>query len=278
LEVKDDWDRTALSYAAEYGFEKVVRELLRLHADTETTDHCGRTPLIWSLRRSAAYRCLLKDIHISGNTKVLIGHSIILDGLSHRNHDLRDQTTSFLPRTSMIIALVEKTRHVSHRDNSGKSAFDLANDEGLHALARFLERRVRASDGCTCATLPVSNADVLGNSEVRICHHAPGALSVDDLFVSDNARVVICSSGLQHETNGTIKLDHRRPMMELRARRVHVSDNAQLTIAGLIESGAGPYQPPHWAYSRDQRLQNEGEMVDHIDIFLAMADRHWPLS
>lgn len=261
LEVKDDWDRTALSYAAEYGFEKAVKELLRLHADTETTDHCGRTPLIWSLRRSAAYRCLLQDIHVTGTAKVLIGHSIDFDGLSRQNHDLRDHTTSLLSRGVMITALAEKTKDVSHRDNSGKSAFDLASDEGLHALAQFLQRRMRISGGCKCiddAASPVHWAQVGDNGTLKICRHAPGAISVDNLFVSDNGRVIVCPSGLEHMIHGTIKVDRRRPTIELRVRTVHVSDNAQLTIAGQIEIDVSPFQPPR-RFNRGARARDEND-------------------
>jgi ankyrin repeat protein len=234
LEVKDDWDRTALSYAAEYGFEKAVEELLRLHADTETTDHCGRTPLIWSLRRSAAYRCLVENIDISNDARVHIGHWVDLNRLPQSSHETRDQRTSFLSRSSMITALAEKTNCVSHRDNSGQSAVDLANGEGLHTLAGVLERRVRASNGCKCnnAASPVRRVCKVrfDNHRLRICQHAPGAISVDNLFLSGNARVAICSSPLEHKENITTKLDRRRPTMELRVLSVRVSDNARLMI------------------------------------------------
>jgi ankyrin repeat protein len=241
LDAKDAWDRTALSYAAEYGFQRAVKELLRLNADTETTDHCKRTPLIWSLRRSAKYRCLLEDIHISGSVKVLIGHSFDFDALLPPDHDMRDQTMLFLSRSPMVIALAEKTRDVSHRDNSGKSAFDLAIDEGLPALAEFLKQRVQAtggSKGVNEAASPVFNRCVHGNGRTQICQHAPGAISVDNLYVSENGRVSICASQLEHVEHTTIKLDRRRPMIELRVRSVHVSDNAKLAIAGLYVSAA----------------------------------------
>ncbi|KAF4416310.1 hypothetical protein FACUT_12671 [Fusarium acutatum] len=48
-DVKDDFGRTPLSYAAEYGHKDTV-ELLMKHADTDTdsTDEQGRTPLVWA--------------------------------------------------------------------------------------------------------------------------------------------------------------------------------------------------------------------------------------
>ncbi|KAF5988695.1 ankyrin protein [Fusarium bulbicola] len=51
-DVKDDFGRTPLSYAAEYGHKDTV-ELLMKHADTDTdsTDEQGRTPLSWAAGR-----------------------------------------------------------------------------------------------------------------------------------------------------------------------------------------------------------------------------------
>ncbi|KAG5809640.1 hypothetical protein H9Q74_005480 [Fusarium xylarioides] len=51
-DVKDDFGRTPLSYAAEYGHKDTVELLMRnANTDTDSTDEQGRTPLSWAAGR-----------------------------------------------------------------------------------------------------------------------------------------------------------------------------------------------------------------------------------
>lgn len=71
-DVKDDFGRTPLSYAAEYGHKDTV-ELLMKHTDTDTdsTDEQGRTPLSWAAGRGHVdvLKVLLNCPAVSANSK-----------------------------------------------------------------------------------------------------------------------------------------------------------------------------------------------------------------
>jgi ankyrin repeat protein len=238
LEAKDTWGRTALSYAAACGFRKAVSSLLEARANTETIDHCGRTPLIWSLRRHALHRYLLEDFIITDDARVFISDSVEIDGLRHASVDPRVFSDVSTSRCLIAITLAERTTAVAHRDNGGKSAFDLANDEGLNPLARILKDREQETGGVVVADSPVSlfNCYALDDARVAIGHHIGGVMSLDNVIVSERGRMMIGSVGTRPADAG-IATDIPRPMVDFMVRNVIVSGEARLHIEGMQARG-----------------------------------------
>ena len=172
VEIKDEINRTPLSWAAEYGHEAVVRLLLeRDGVDINSRDNLyehNKTPLIWAAENGheAVVRLLLERDGVDINAKdsyhektPLIwaaenGHEAVVRLLLERDGvDINAIDTTYNKKTSLIWAaengheavvrlLLERDGiDINAKDDEGKTSLTWAIEKGHEAVVRLLLER-----------------------------------------------------------------------------------------------------------------------------------------
>jgi ankyrin repeat protein len=126
VETKDHYERSPLLYAAEKGYERVVKRLLDGYANVNSTDRFGNFPLL-----SAAEN----------------GHDAVVKLLLEANADLslRDWwgsspllSAAYNGHTAVVKVLLDSDVYADSKDNEGTTPLIIAANHGHEAVVRML--------------------------------------------------------------------------------------------------------------------------------------------
>ncbi|KIW67300.1 hypothetical protein PV04_06564 [Phialophora macrospora] len=159
---RDSYGRTPLSWAAENGYEAVVKRLLEKGADLESTDEdYGRTPLSWAVKKgheAVVKQLLEKGANLeskenNGRTSLswaaTIGHEAIVKQLLEKGADLesRDEVYGRKPLTwaainrhkAIVKQLLEKGANLESKDEVyGRTPLLWAEEKRHEAVVKQL--------------------------------------------------------------------------------------------------------------------------------------------
>ena len=153
-DLEDDYKRTPLSWAAEYGHESIVQMLLEWDVDINAKDKDGLTPLIWAI--------------IEGH--VPIARLLIKrDDLDINTRDQEGQTPLFsaakLGQEAVVQLLTERGNvNINAKNQDGGTPLYAAAAEGHEASVKLLMERedidinVKSKGGWTPLSIAVINA------------------------------------------------------------------------------------------------------------------------
>ena len=159
VELKDETDRTPISWAAGNGHEGVVRRLIeRSDVDVDAKDDCGSTPLIWAAENGheTVVRLLIERDDVDINAKDNQGKTPLICAAKRG-------------REAVVSLLIERDDvDIGAMDNEGKTALSWAvagveapsprdDAEGLQAVVRLLNGRcgVQAGGSDTAPATPL---------------------------------------------------------------------------------------------------------------------------
>ena len=126
LNIKDGWDRTPLSWAAQQGHEMVVKLLLEKGAELEFKDMLGKTPLLWAAEEGhAAVVKLLLEKGAELESKDRRGRTP-LSWAAQQGHEM------------VVKLLLEKGAELESKDRRGWTPLSWAAQQGHEMVVKLL--------------------------------------------------------------------------------------------------------------------------------------------
>ena len=136
VDSKDEFGRTPLSWAAEYGHSRVVKLLLDAHAEVDSKDDkYGQTPLSWAVEKGhSGLVKLLLDAHAEVDSKDKYGWTP-LNWAAKNGH------------SEAVKVLLAANAKIQMKNRNGQTPAMLARDSGHWEIEEFLEREAIRRSG-----------------------------------------------------------------------------------------------------------------------------------